>query len=141
MGDYCLNFCVFYSLPFFVRSKRSIFDAPEITYRKKKPRPRSKKLCAVDEEEGEEIKLVLDMSPDGPTFAALESIMMAASEAFEASGGGGRGAANGVKGGGKRGKAGGAAGKKGGYDQLTKLLKSGIPGEEKIFSSLFLEIL
>ncbi len=68
----------------------------------------------MEEEEQEEIKLVLDMAPDGPTFAMLESIMMAASEAAAAT--------NGIK------KDGGGGKAKKAYDQLTKLLKSDIPG-------------
>ncbi len=94
------------------KSKRSIFDKPEIFYRKKKPRPRSKRLRDVDEVDQEEIKLVLDMSPDGPTFAMLEAIMKAAREE-EA------GCANGI----------GKKKKKSTYEKLTKLLKSGIPGK------------
>jgi hypothetical protein len=64
---------------------------------------------AKDDVGEDEVKLVLDMAHDGPTFDALESIMRAASEA-----------ARKVKGGG---------GGRGGYDALTRLLKSGIPGK------------
>jgi hypothetical protein len=54
----------------------------------------------------DQIKLVLDMSNDGPTFKMLESLMAATS-----------------------------GGKNGGYDALNKLLSSGIPGMENLFSS------
>ena len=57
----------------------------------------------------EQIKLVLDMSNDGPTFKMLESLMAA------------------TAGPGKSGKA-------GGYEALNKLLSSGIPGMEGLFS-------
>ena len=54
---------------------------------------------------GDQVKLVLDMSNDGPMFKMLESMMRTV--------------------GGKN---------KGGYEALSKLLKSGIPGMESIFS-------
>ncbi len=57
----------------------------------------------------EQIKLVLDMSNDGPTFKMLESLMAATSK--------------------------GGGGAKGGFEALSKLLSSGIPGMENLFSS------
>lgn len=56
----------------------------------------------------QEIKLVLDMSNDGPMFKMLESLMTAVN---------------------------GANGANGTYDALNKLLKSGIPGMEGLFSN------
>lgn len=56
----------------------------------------------------QEIKLVLDMSNDGPTFKMLESLMTAVN---------------------------GANGANGTYEALNKLLKSGIPGMEGLFSN------
>ena len=56
-------------------------------------------------EKKEQIKLVLDMSNDGPMFKMLESML-----------------------------AGGKAGENGAFGALAKLLKSGIPGLESFFA-------
>lgn len=66
------------------------------------------------------VKVTLDLSDNGPVFSALDSMMMKMMEDEEAAR--------------KKGKKGGGAGGEKAKGALKKLLKSGIPGVEKLFT-------